>query len=160
MSDSIAVKVSNNGDRMYYSLVEKNSESGIRYNERLLVLVEEKYLGYVTDFNSKNLASSCVAKKIRKKVALKDIRRVSAKDRSLTILINMLEDDKRKSVKWLFRISSPKIATEWAELLMKQGSPFPSRTPTEHKNNEEEQSPLKPDTKVESNPTIREIVQQ
>ena len=36
----ISVKTAKNGDRMFYSLVEKESESGFKFNDRILVLVE------------------------------------------------------------------------------------------------------------------------
>ena len=85
---------------------------------------------------------------------MKDLRKITPKDKTLTILINVFENGKRKSIKWLFRMSSPKIAEEWTEILDKQNSPFPSRTPTEHKNNEEN-SPL-----AEKNPTIKQLVEE
>ena len=67
----ISVKTSENGERMYYSLVEKDSETGFRFNDRILVMVEEKFLGYITEFDAKDIDASCELKNIKKQVPLK-----------------------------------------------------------------------------------------
>lgn len=47
VSTDIQTKINKHGERLYYSLVLKESESKFQFNERLIVLVEEKYFGYI-----------------------------------------------------------------------------------------------------------------
>jgi hypothetical protein len=48
MNPKIQVKEMNNGDVVYYSIVEKESEKGLSFNKRLFFLMENQFFGYLS----------------------------------------------------------------------------------------------------------------
>lgn len=52
------------------------------------MLVDEKYLGYIQEYNRKDLEASCDISKIKKKIPLKDIRRILNINKEITLMIN------------------------------------------------------------------------
>lgn len=71
---------------------------------------------------------------MKKKVPLKDIRRIMNINKTVSITINDVDKaNKQISLKWVFEMETVKLAETWIEILEKQSSPFPSRKTTEHK---------------------------
>lgn len=105
-------KTSKKGETIYYSLVEKQSERGLSYNQRLFILLEGHYFGYTKDYDKRNLGAFDV-NKLKVQVPLQDLRKIVPKDDKLALYINQYEKGKLKSVKWTFKMATEALAFSW-----------------------------------------------
>lgn len=99
------------------SIVEKENESGISYNERLFILVHDSYFGYLSKVKINEQPDKIKIEEAKVKIPIKNLYIAEAVDNMLRIKFTHEVDGKLVPKEWIFRITTARLAQLWKELL-------------------------------------------
>lgn len=101
----------------HFSIAEKENESGIFWNTRILFLLEGHHFGYISEAKEDELVSNLAFDKSKATVLCTDIKRVSGEGDKVEVSFWATIDGKKIEKKWLFKLSSNRLGREWYQRL-------------------------------------------
>jgi hypothetical protein len=104
----------------YVSILEKENDSGIMYNERLFFLLPEKYIGYISDVKADDPPSKIKFEKSKISIPITQLRSFVLNERELHIKVVQSDGARKLEKDWNLRMASPALAKKWYDRLQRE----------------------------------------
>lgn len=100
------------------SIVQKESDLGLTFNQRLLILVEGAFFGYISKYVETEDPSKIDLSKCKESIPTKHITAVDRAKDTICIKFYIVEKttNKKISKKYVLKFSTEKLAITWADL--------------------------------------------
>ena len=99
------------------SIVEKENESGIKFNERLFVVLHGQFFGYISQVKMNEDPMNIDVQTAKVKIPIKDLAQVETDHDIIQIKFTQKIEGKLFPKEWILRVASAKMANFWKELL-------------------------------------------
>jgi hypothetical protein len=111
------IEVHFKGSLYYVSIVEKENDSGIMYNDRTFFLLPEKTIGYLSDAKIDDPPERLDFDKAKILIPISQIKTVVVLEKELHIKLVQAEASKKIEKDWILRMSSAGLAKKWYDRL-------------------------------------------
>lgn len=88
------METTHNGRTIFFSIVEKENDSGILYNDRIFFLLPEVHIGYLSESNYE-LISTLNFDKYKAIIPIANVKVLAIMEKELRIKFVTMEDNKR-----------------------------------------------------------------
>ena len=99
------------------TIAEKENESGIKYNERLFILVHDEFIGYISKVKITDPAESIDINSAKVKIPIKNLFTFEVEQEILKIKFTYQEEGRIIPKQWAFKMATGKLAELWKQLL-------------------------------------------
>ncbi len=99
------------------SIVEKENDSGILFNDRIFFLLQDRHIGYLSEVKIDDPLEKLNFEKAKITVPITHVKTAVVLDREVHIKLLQSEGSKKFEKDWVLRMSSMDLAKKWYDIL-------------------------------------------
>ncbi len=111
----------NQGDFVIHmSIADKQSDSGLLYHQRLIVLNQGFFFGYISKFDLKDDPHKIDLNNVKSQVPIKCIKAIDHDKENLSIKFIQIEKNKQETKRWAFKMANLEMVKAWTRMLQEE----------------------------------------